>query len=375
MNGIPAGAPVPPPLPTPPAPEAAPTNKNNSQPPTPSGGASLRPQRPKKSRKPTPEDLKSRSRQRQVNGDPNSPPSASPLAGMLDNTVPPINVLIVEDNIINLRILEGLMKRLKVRWQTAMNGQIAVDKWKAGGFHLVLMDIQMPVMSGLQATKEIRRLERVNGIGVFGSPMEEDGTTSINGNSKDNGKAIVTNDPEADKLTTTDPALFKSPIIIVALTASSLQSDRHEALAAGCNDFLTKPVNFVWLERKVKEWGCMQALIDFDGWRKWKEYASAVEAGKSEEEKARDREKEEKEKVKAEKMAKLQERQAKKKEEEEERKRKGKSVNLGGVSSEAGPSAGGGAGGEVNGGSSTSPTSAAALRPAAEVLGEVGMNG
>ncbi|KAK5004915.1 Two-component response regulator SSK1p, partial [Cryomyces antarcticus] len=34
------------------------------------------------------------------------------------------------------------------------------------------------------------------------------------------------------------------------------------------------PVNFVWLERKVKEWGCMQALIDFDGWRKWKDFAA-----------------------------------------------------------------------------------------------------
>jgi osomolarity two-component system response regulator SSK1 len=33
-----------------------------------------------------------------------------------------------------------------------------------------------------------------------------------------------------------------------------------------------QPVNFVWLERKVKEWGCMQALIDFDGWRKWKNF-------------------------------------------------------------------------------------------------------
>lgn len=35
-----------------------------------------------------------------------------------------------------------------------------------------------------------------------------------------------------------------------------------------------QPVNFVWLERKVKEWGCMQALIDFDGWRKWKDFAN-----------------------------------------------------------------------------------------------------
>ena len=33
-----------------------------------------------------------------------------------------------------------------------------------------------------------------------------------------------------------------------------------------------QPVNFVWFERKVKEWGCMQALIDFDGWRKWKDF-------------------------------------------------------------------------------------------------------
>ena len=63
------------------------------------------------------------------------------MSGMLDGSVPPINVLIVEDNIINLRILEGLMKRLKVRWQTAMNGQIAVDSWRKGGFHLVLMDM------------------------------------------------------------------------------------------------------------------------------------------------------------------------------------------------------------------------------------------
>lgn len=32
-------------------------------------------------------------------------------------------------------------------------------------------------------------------------------------------------------------------------------------------------MNFVWLERKVMEWGCMQALIDFDGWRKWKDFS------------------------------------------------------------------------------------------------------
>jgi osomolarity two-component system response regulator SSK1 len=146
---------------------------------------------------------------------------------MLNGAVPPINVLIVEDNIINLKLLEAFMKRLKVRWQTAMNGREAVTKWRAGGFHLVLMDIQLPIMSGLEATKEIRRLERLNSIGVFSS------TASTTPSATEEVK------PEGDdKLPNT--VLFKSPVIIVALTASSLQSDRHEALAAGCNDFLTK---------------------------------------------------------------------------------------------------------------------------------------
>ncbi|KAI9883479.1 MAG: Transmembrane osmosensor [Watsoniomyces obsoletus] len=57
-------------------------------------------------------------------------------AGVLEGAVPPINVLLVEDNIINLKLLEAFMKRLKVRWQTAMNGREAVTKWRAGGFHL-----------------------------------------------------------------------------------------------------------------------------------------------------------------------------------------------------------------------------------------------
>ncbi|KFY25842.1 hypothetical protein V491_01576, partial [Pseudogymnoascus sp. VKM F-3775] len=57
--------------------------------------------------------------------------------GMLNGaSVPPINVLIVEDNIINLKLLEAFMKRLKVRWQTAMDGKDAMTKWRQGGFHL-----------------------------------------------------------------------------------------------------------------------------------------------------------------------------------------------------------------------------------------------
>lgn len=114
-----------------------------------------------------------------------------------------------------------------------MNGKEAVTKWKAGGFHLVLMDIQLPVMNGLEATKEIRRLERVNNIGVFSSGSSEAPNNRLGSEGKEQNELV-----EDDRLG--DKKMFKSPVIIVALTASSLQSDRHEALAAGCNDFLIK---------------------------------------------------------------------------------------------------------------------------------------
>ncbi|KAJ4992169.1 response regulator receiver domain-containing protein, partial [Stagonosporopsis vannaccii] len=215
------------PIPTPPAPADPPVRTQHDTPPI-VRVASPRPER-KKKKKPAPAE----------------PPSLP--AGLLDGSVPPINVLIVEDNIINLRVLGAFMQRLKVRWQRAMNGKEAVTKWKAGGFHLVLMDIQLPVMNGLEATKEIRRLERVNSIGVFSSGSSEAPNTRL-GQQNGSETELV----EDDKLG--DRSLFKSPVII--------------------------PVNFVWLERKVKEWGCMQALIDFDGWRKWKDFAKDSDSAK-----------------------------------------------------------------------------------------------
>lgn len=164
--------------------------------------------------------------------------------------VPQIKVLIVEDNPINQRLLEAFMKRKKVRYGVAKNGREALEMWKSGEYHLIFMDIQLPVMTGLEATKEIRRLEVVNGIGVSHTYKRP---SSI---------------PPEDVIMKSDGG-FRSPVIIVALTASNDQDDKSDALAAGCNDFLTKPVSFSWLEKKIIEWGCMQALIDFDGWKTW----------------------------------------------------------------------------------------------------------
>lgn len=177
-----------------------------------------------------------------------------PKVSTFERVLPSISVLVVEDNAINQAILGAFLRKHKIRYQIAKNGQEAVDKWKKGGFHLVLMDIQLPVKSGIEATKEIRHLEKVNQIGVFAqhelSSTQHDGLLDLT---------------DDEKL---DLNVFRSPVIIVALTASSNSSvDRKNALTAGCNDFLTKPVNLVWLQNKITEWGCMQALIDFDGWK------------------------------------------------------------------------------------------------------------
>lgn len=191
--------------------------------------------------------------------------------------VPQVNVLIVEDNVINMKILERFLRQKKIRCDWAKNGREAIEKWRQGGFHLVLMDIQMPELSGVEATKEIRRLEQVNRIGVFSNSATAEKENEYEDNNNNNETASSTSPskspakpskpiPECDLL---DNKLFKFPVIIVALTASSTLEDRTEALAAGCNDYLVKPVNLKWLLQKTIEWGCMQALIDFDGWKYW----------------------------------------------------------------------------------------------------------
>ncbi|CAE6452439.1 unnamed protein product [Rhizoctonia solani] len=168
--------------------------------------------------------------------------------------VPPISVLIVEDNPINQTILSTFIKRKKIKCEVAQNGLQAVEKWKTGRFHLIFMDIQMPVMDGIDATREIRRLEKIQHGPASTPPIESPGLLS-------ESKQLFTPSSDSKLFGSSGPSSpFRSSVVIVALTASSLQSDRVAALAAGCNDFLTKPVALDWLDKKIIEWGSIKAL-------------------------------------------------------------------------------------------------------------------
>lgn len=197
-------------------------------------------------------------------------------------------IVFLADNRIEQVVVSTFLRKRGIRCSVAANGQEAVDKWRTGGFHLVLvssfipfmyeralpcvqMDIQLPVKSGIEATMEIRELEKANNIAAFQmTPTAEGPPPSARSQSSTSSQSSAVEDSKLGnelKLTAipspvTTPA-HQLPVIIVALTASSLSADRISALAAGCNDFITKPVNHKWLHQKVLEWGSMSYLSSF----------------------------------------------------------------------------------------------------------------
>ncbi|KAF4301637.1 hypothetical protein GTA08_BOTSDO14321 [Botryosphaeria dothidea] len=152
---------------------------------------------------------------------PPSPPSPSPSNRTTQPPAPPsssspdapdkprLNLLLVEDNPINLRILTTYAKKLNCTFMTAPNGRDAVAEFKKGDGHFdyVLMDVSMPVMNGFEATREIRAWERM---------------------SCGDGELRHTK--------------------ILALTGLGSAESQQEAFASGMDEFLIKPVPLKRLE-------------------------------------------------------------------------------------------------------------------------------
>ena len=122
-------------------------------------------------------------------------------------------VLLVEDNEINQQVAKEILEAAGLNVSVANNGQEAVEAVRSGAFDAVLMDVQMPVMDGYTATREIRKWED-----QFRIPH----------------------------------SAFRIPII--AMTAHALTGDREKSLKAGMNDHVSKPIDPELLFRTLGKW-------------------------------------------------------------------------------------------------------------------------
>jgi len=121
----------------------------------------------------------------------------------------PFRILAADDNAINLAVLKSFLSLAGYTPDTVENGEEAVKAFKNYHYDLILMDISMPIMDGVEATHQIREIE--NRIG-------------------------------------------KAPVPIVAVTAHYTSGQKHEYLSVGMNDVIAKPIHQNVIERCLNEW-------------------------------------------------------------------------------------------------------------------------
>jgi CheY-like chemotaxis protein/HPt (histidine-containing phosphotransfer) domain-containing protein len=126
-----------------------------------------------------------------------------------------MRVLLVEDHVINQKLATILIERGGHLVRVANNGQEALDMLASQTFDLVLMDMMMPVMDGLEATQRIRASER-------GTHMP-----------------------------------------VVAMTANAMQNDRERCAAAGMDDFISKPIEFAELQRVLQRFAPQAESLEY----------------------------------------------------------------------------------------------------------------
>ncbi|QPD04853.1 MAG: putative Hybrid histidine kinase [Candidatus Nitrospira kreftii] len=136
-------------------------------------------------------------------------------------------VLVVEDNLVNQKLAVRMVEKLGYQPDVVDNGQEALTALKKSDYAAILMDCQMPIMDGFETTKNIRQREA---LAASGGPQAEAGP----------------------QLGIESSSLPHMPII--AVTANAMQGDRERCLAAGMDDYLSKPIKLDELRAALARW-------------------------------------------------------------------------------------------------------------------------
>jgi PAS domain S-box-containing protein len=131
-----------------------------------------------------------------------------------------IRILVAEDNAVNQKVALGQLRSLGYRAEAVPNGKVVLKLMAKEHFDLILMDCQMPLMNGFETTEEIRRRE---------STQQSNGPASLG---TSNARRTT----------------------IIAMTAAALEGDREKCLAAGMDDYLSKPIKSDELRLKLEQW-------------------------------------------------------------------------------------------------------------------------
>jgi CheY-like chemotaxis protein len=149
----------------------------------------------------------------------------APVAAKLDPTLAarlPLRVLLSDDNVINQKVAVRLLQQMGYRAAVAANGLEALEARDRQPFDLIFMDVMMPEMGGLEATRLIRERQR-----------------------------------QPDRHPN-----YKTPLVIIAMTASAMPGDREKCITAGMDDYIAKPVRLEDVRAIIERWAATAARIE-----------------------------------------------------------------------------------------------------------------
>jgi two-component system sensor histidine kinase/response regulator len=161
-----------------------------------------------------------------------------------------VRILLVEDNEINQQVAREILQDVGLTVTIANNGQEAVEAVKKADYDAVLMDVQMPVMDGYAATREIRKWE-----GGRRKAEKELKAESLKLKADDRGQKTADREKEPELGAQHSVLSPQSSVLpIIAMTAHAMAGDEEKSLAAGMNGHIAKPINPDQLFAALLKW-------------------------------------------------------------------------------------------------------------------------